>query len=98
MTAPWPTRAHNPEDGLDEAPVILGVQPGSLFLPGKCRLIRTHWSSRNIFRSNLTLHKSQDMTIFHPCEQPLAMSLTVNDLFDLNCIWHMAIRLIESRP
>ena len=43
----------------------LAVQPGSLALPGNSSSMRSHWSSRNIFRSILPLPKSQDMTIFH---------------------------------
>ena len=40
------------------------VTPRSPILPGKRCSIRTHWSSRNIVRSILSLPKSQDMTIF----------------------------------
>ena len=42
------------------------VTPRSLALPGSNCSIRSHCSSRSIFRSILTPPKSQDMTIFHP--------------------------------
>ena len=70
----WPSSAGRSRHGLPvrmtqrtastKRRLSWAVRPGSLALPGSSCSIRSHWSSRNIFRSILTPPKSQDMTIF----------------------------------